>query len=318
MSNKKFFKICIWFCLSLSLIYGTGRLYYRVTGGFTTSNIASNLPYDSRFETLPLEMEEKNLVDSVLSQSFHYLGKGCQSYVFASEDGKYVLKFFKYQRFTPQKWIEFFSFIPKVEEYRISKVEEKRKKLENIFTSWKLAFDELRKETGLIYVHLNKTSDLKKELVIYDKMGIKHQLPIDNYEFLIQKKANMLTETIEDHMSQGSQEKAKALLDNLYQTILSEYARGLGDNDHALMQNTGVLDGMPIHIDVGQFMKKESYKDIATQQQEIFNKSYKFRIWLRKRYPELSQYVDEKLYSFIGPKMDELKPQLKNMGFDEL
>jgi hypothetical protein len=318
MRNKIFFKVCIRLCLLSAIVYGGGRLYYQITAGFTTGNIASELPYDSRFETKALAQDEKNLVDSILSQPFHYLGKGCQSYVFASEDGKYVLKFFKYQRFTPQKWIEYFSFIPQVEEYRLSKVEEKKKKLENIFTSWKLAFDELQKETGLIFVHLNKTSNLKKELVIYDKMGMKHDLPIDNYEFLIQKRANMLTETIDEHMAKGQEKKAKALLDNLYSTILSEYERGVGDNDHALMQNTGVLDGMPIHIDVGQFMRKESYKDISIQQQEIFNKSYKFRMWLKKRYPDLSSYVDEKLYSFIGPKMDELKPQLKNMGFDEL
>jgi len=302
----------------MAIIYGAGRVYYRVTAGFTTGNITSSLPFDPRFETKPLNGVEKILVDSILSQEFHYLGKGCQSYVFASEDGKYVLKFFKYQRFTPQEWLKLFSFIPAVEEHRLKKIEEKKAKLENIFTSWKIAFDELKPETGLVLVHLNKTKDLNRELVIFDKMGFKTVLPIDDYEFLIQKRALMLTDVIDQQMKGGEIDQAKLLIDNLFSTILSEYNRGLGDNDHALMQNTGVLDGKPIHIDVGQFVKNEDFKEFDTQAQETFSKTYKYRIWLKKQHPKLSVYLEEKLRAFMGPKMDTLKPQLKNMAADEL
>lgn len=240
MKKYKLFKIIIWCCLTLSLLYGAGRLYYYVTAGFTISNISSELPYDKRFETKSLTQEEKAEVELALSQNFHYLGKGCQSYVFLSDDGNYVIKFFKYQRFTPQKWLNLFSFIPFVNEYRLGKIEQKRKKLEDIFTSWKLAFDELQRETGLVFVHLNKTNDLNKDLVLFDKMGLSHVLPIDNYEFLIQKRAFMLTDALSDQMESRHIDLAKGLLDNLFNTLLSEYNRGLGDNDHALMQNTGV------------------------------------------------------------------------------
>lgn len=318
MSKNKFLKICICLFLSIAMIYGAGRVYFRVTAGFTTSNIASQLPYDSRFDTKPLSREENNLVDSILSQPFRYLGKGCQSYVFASEDGKYVLKFFKYQRFTPQAWLNLFSFIPAVDKYRLEKIEEKKQKLENIFTSWKLAHDELKSETGLIYVHLNKTKNLNKELVIFDKMGFKSVLPIDNYEFLIQKRASMLTEVIDEQMKTEKLADAKLLIDNLFNTIISEYNRGLGDNDHALMQNTGVLEGMPIHIDVGQFVRNENFKDFDSQAQETFSKTYRFRLWLKNKYPDLSIYLDQKLRTFMGSKMDTLKPNLKNMNFEDI
>lgn len=314
----KFFKIIICCCLTLSLLYGAGRFYYFVTAGFTISNISSELAFDERFETKLLTEEAKKEVDLALSQSYHYLGKGCQSYVFLSEDGSFVIKFFKYQRFTPQKWLDYFSFIPTIEQYRLRKIEEKKRKLENIFTSWKLAFDELQPETGLVYVHLNKTTNLNKNLTIFDKMGIQHVLPIDHYEFLIQKRASMLTDHLSEKMESGQIDLAKGLLDQLFSTLLSEYRRGLGDNDHALMQNTGVLEGMPIHIDVGQFVKKETFKDLKVQQQELFNKTYKFRIWLKKRYPDLALYLDDKLLKVIGPEISTLKPQLKNMACDEL
>ena len=83
-------------------LYGLGRLYYAVTDGFTIENITSSLPFDESLETRPLNEEEKTLVDLILDQKFTYLGKGCQSYVFLSEDQQYVLKFFKYQRYKPQ------------------------------------------------------------------------------------------------------------------------------------------------------------------------------------------------------------------------
>src|ERR1700704_4131205 len=87
-------------------IYGAGRLYYQVTGGFTEGNIFYDLPFDPRFE---MKSKETVNLDFLLSKKFHYLGKGCQSYVFEREGGEYVIKFFKYQRFRPQEWLKLFS-----------------------------------------------------------------------------------------------------------------------------------------------------------------------------------------------------------------
>lgn len=317
MLTKAFQKFLIGTFLCLIIIYGAGRLYYQVTGGFTESNITSNLTSQPRWEIDPLTDGQKAELDEAFAQDFHYLGKGCQSYVFASDDGKYVLKFFKYQRFRPQAWLDYFAFIPSLDKYRLTKIEQKSKKLENIFTSWKIAYDELQNETGILYIHLNKSCDLNKKLVIYDKMGLPHTLDLDEYEFMLQKRAHMLTATIDIYMEQQKPEKAKGLIDQLVQMVLSEYQRGVGDNDHALMQNTGVLDGMPVHIDVGQFVRNEGFKEPACYKQELFNKTYKFRIWLKKHHPEIAVYLDQQLYSIIGEQMSQLRPQLKNMACDE-
>jgi len=315
MENRKkaYLKYCVYLALLVALVYGAGRLYFRVTGGFTEGNIKSELPYDERWVMPPLPAEQKALVNSILSQDFHYLGKGCQSYVFLSADKKYVIKFIKYQRFRPQQWINYFSFIPAVEKYQVNKTQEKRQKLDNLLAAWKLSYEHLKPETGLVYVHLNKSQDLNKNLVIYDKLGLQHTLDLDQHEFLVQKRADMLTKTITTYVDNGQVELATSLVDRLIQMILSEYARGFGDNDHALMQNTGVLDGEPIHIDVGQFVQKESFKEPKVYHQELFSKTFKFRSWLNKHYPILEQHLNEELTEIIGPAMKTLKPQLKNM-----
>lgn len=304
-------KIVVWIALSILLLYGLGRLYYKVTGGFMVGNISYELPYDPRFDTHSLSLIEKEQIGKILEQNFYYLGKGCQSYVFASEDGQYVIKFFKYQRFRPQFWLNYLTFIPGVDSYLLQKVEKKRQKLESVFTSWKIAYEHLQKETGVVFIHLNKSSHLKAPLHIYDKMGFLHVLSSDNFEFLIQKKAKMICANLKEMRSKGKLEERRKIIDNLLNMFVDEYRRGFADNDHALMQNTGVLNGYPIHIDVGQFVTNKKVQNPEIYHQEIFNKTWKFRKWLEKEDPELATYLVSRLKDILGEKeFASFKPRL--------
>ena len=124
---KKYLKVLMYISLTILLTYGAGRLYYRVTAGFTIGNITSDFTHRKEWEIDPISNDEKNQLKKIFSQKFRYLGKGCQSYVFASDDGAYVLKFVKYQRFRPQVWLDYFEFIPVVNRYRLFKIEKKNK-----------------------------------------------------------------------------------------------------------------------------------------------------------------------------------------------
>lgn len=288
--------------------YGVGRLYYRLTDGFLVSNITSSNTYDARWETRPLTLEESELVQHILHQEFRYLGKGCQSYVFASQDGNYVLKFFKYQRLRPKYWLNLLSFIPWIQDYRQRKILSKDRKRAVFFQSWKVAFDLIPETTGVVFVHLNPSENLNTELKIYDKMGFEHVLNMNHLEFMIQKRATMLRDVINDHMKKGQLAQAESLLETFIQRILANYQKGIADNDHALMQNSGVYEGMPIHIDVGQFVFDESVKDPKFYTQELFTKTYKFRLWLKKNHPELAEHFDLYLKRVMGDKFLEMKP----------
>jgi hypothetical protein len=307
---RKYIKIALWVLCVVCVLYGMSRLYYRVTGGFTEGNITYNLAYDPRWD---VHQSTQQIVDNdqIFSQPFYYLGKGCQSYVFQSADEQYVLKFFKYQRFRPQEWLSWFSFIPPLESYRQDKIQKKKQKLENVFISWKIAYEELPKETGVVYVHLNKTDHLKRSLTLYDKMGLEHKLDLDRYEFLVQRKATLLAPTLDEMMSQGKETESKLLIDRLISLLLDEFERGYADNDHALMQNTGVLDGFPIHIDVGQFVRNSRVKRPEVWHQELFNKMWKFSKWLEKTHPSLAIYLEGILKEKIGENaFASLRPRL--------
>jgi len=290
------------------ILYGANLLYFELTGGFRISNITSDFAYNPRWETRPLSAEEKQTVRTLLNQKFTYLGKGCQAYVFSSADGNYVLKFFKYQRYRIKPWVDFFAFIPFVEKHRQERLAHKKAKLERFFSGWEVAFDDLQQETGLVYVHLNKASDLNQHVTIVDKLGFEHSVDIDQMEFLIQRKAVMFTDEINRLMQSGQESEAKALILSFIDQLLSEYNRGLVDSDHAIMQNTGVIDGKPIHIDVGQFTRDPQMKNPAIYKQDLFNKTYKFRIWLKEKHPSLGAFVEEHVEAIIGPEMWKMKP----------
>jgi hypothetical protein len=306
-------KKSVWRLLILSLIalslYGLGRLYYRVTGGFMVSNITSDFPFQSQWEVRPLSVNEQQEFAKALDQPYYYLGKGCQSYVFVSEDDQYVIKFFKYQRYRLLPWLAYFPPLPAIVKYRQEKMDKKWKKLDGFVKSWKIAFENLKDETGLIFVHLNKTTDLQRQVTLYDKIGQKHLIILDQMEFCVQHRARMLCDTLLAYKDNGNLIEAKQLIRQLLNTILSEYSRGLADNDHALMQNTGIAQGMPVHIDVGQFVFNEAVKQPAIFHQELFTKTYKFKLWLRDYYPELGEYLEQELHQIIGPIYSTMQPK---------
>ncbi len=207
-----------------------------------------------------------------------------------------------------QPWLLYFPPLPAIVKYRQEKIEKKWNKLDGFVKSWKVAFENLKDETGLIFVHLNKTDDLHKKLTIFDKLGVEHQIDADQTEFCIQYRAEMLCDLLLEFKQNNDLKGAQALIDRLLGLIISEYARGLADNDHALMQNTGVVNGNPIHIDVGQFVISEEAKEPVFYHQELVTKTYKFKHWLFENYPELGTYLDQRLHEAIGPDYIVMHP----------
>lgn len=312
MRTIKYLILCT---LLITAFYGAGRLYYRVTGGFTVSNITyPEIAYDARWETTPLTADEKHEVRRALSQDYYYLGKGCQSYVFVSEDAKTVIKFPKYQRFRPQEWVSLFSWVPGIPQYQKERAAFRRGQMEKMFRGWVLGYEDLKSESGVMYVHMNKAPGLPQSLVLHDKMGYTHTINPEQFEFLLQKRAVMLDKTIE----QCSTDEGETLIDRILAMIVSEYYRGLADNDHALVQNTGIVDGRPIHIDVGQFIRNRGVMTPEKHGKELFNKTFRMREWLEEEYPQLAEHLKSRLVTILGVDYYYFPPYVYRPHFGKL
>lgn len=303
-------RIFLLFLLILSL-YGGGRLFFYLTGGFGLVHITSDFAYQPQWEVRPLLSSEEKEFRTAIQQPYYYLSKGCQSYVFLSQDEKYVIKFFKYQRYRLQPWLVNFPPLPAIVKFRKEKSEMKWKKLDGFVQSWKVAFEHLKDETGLVAVHLNKTQNIAQSLILYDKMGKKHEIDLDQMEFCIQRRGQLLCDALLGYKIQGNFAEAKQLIRQLLNLIVSEYSRGLADNDHALMQNTGVFDGKPFHIDVGQFIFNEEVKQPSVFHQELFTKTFKFKFWLNENYPPLGEFLDSELQQIIGSQYTGMQPKFR-------
>lgn len=277
----KTFKALIVVSVLLLMIWGGGRLYFSLTDGFTVSNIRSDLTFNADWEA---NFDEQN----ILNQPYTYLGKGCQFYTLISADGKYVLKFFKHKHLRNPRWITFFTWIG-FDSYSRDRVQKKANKVNALFSSCKLAFDELQQETGLVAIHLNKTEDrIKTKTKIIDKMGFTHTLDLNEFEFIVQRAALPVKGTIDRWMSSGDEGKAKIALGNLGQVIVTRNQKGIADKDPAFIQNMGLLeDGSAFIIDVGQLVKEKGNDGYT----DLNERMATFLPWLSENYPSLTQDI---------------------------
>ena len=102
---RKYFKKIIVLCLFLLLGFLTAKFCHRATDGFAVVNVYAPKGDHSKWDT-PLSSEIKAEIDPILSGCFTYFSCGSQSYVFLSEDGKTVLKLFKFQHLRIPPWLE--------------------------------------------------------------------------------------------------------------------------------------------------------------------------------------------------------------------
>ncbi len=253
--------------LSIPLFFGLERFAHAKTDGFAIVNIASPLLPNSKWD-----VDNPPGWEKILQQEYSYLACGAQNYVFASADGKYVIKFFKHQhmRIPP--------LLKKLGAYSQAKKEKKRTVQEETFASMKIAFDFLRDETALVALHLNKSKNLPKPLCLIDKIGIKHHINPNDFEFVVQKRGELAFEKMEKWRLAGKKEKVEGALAEMIAYSKKRIACGIFDKDPDFATNFGIIDGKIVQIDIGRF---------SMQKEEDLNELYRITRPLEKKYGKI-------------------------------
>ena len=239
--------ILLIFCCPLQLV------------GFSISKISSHLTYNEAWK-----VEEPEGMEAIFSQPFSYLKAGSQSYAFVSQDGKYVIKFFRMSHFSPCLR-DFF---------RPKRAAKKRQNLNAIFGAYKLAFESMREDTGLVYLHLNKTSHLQKKLTVSDQKGKLCFIDLDKTEFVIQEKAELIFSYLKDKdpaMFDAAVSKVLQLIDRRSEKHIFDY-------DYGVSNNFGFVGDRPIQIDIGRIyqadLSGQEEKARILQRINVFRKSH--------------------------------------------
>lgn len=262
------------------------RFCRKKLSSFKVCHITSNLAHRPEWEIPQPSPEELSSLKKILEQPYSYLARGVQAFVFASEDGQYVIKLFRHNNMRPP------FFYPKLPfEWAQRRVDKYAKKLNYDFESYKLAYDKMRKETGLVFIHLNKTSYFNQNLDLVDKIGIHHPIPLDNTTFLIQKRATGLYSALDQMIEENRLNDAKKTLLNLLRLLAFRSQQGFHDKDPNLWTNFGVIETDPIQIDVGRFRKKVRKLD----KDELLRITHHLRETLKNKCPELSSYLKNEI-----------------------
>jgi hypothetical protein len=198
-------------------------------------------------------------LDAILNQRFSYLASGGQAWVFVSEDGNYVLKFFKRHK--------------------------RRQKIKEDMASCKLAYDKLKEESGLIYLHLAPSCE--KIAAVVDKLHLPHRIDLGKTAFLIQKRAAPLYDTLRSFMEKGDMERAKAALADIRRLIYARAQKGIKDEDARLHCNLGLIGTEAILLDVGRLRDAPARKENAAK--DFHQSTAKLHLWLKENYPELCE-----------------------------
>jgi hypothetical protein len=234
--------------------------FKKITCGFRIAKMHLDFPYRSEWETEVVPSLEK-----ILNQRFYFLGKGAQSYVFEDKAGQYVIKLFRYDQ-------------PMLEE-----------KIVRLFNACKIAYDELKEETGLIYIHLNQTSLQLPILHFQDAIGRYYKIPLDKYRFAVQKKAKAFRETLQ--MARGNAPIMQKRIDQFLTLLLARTRKGILNSDPNLSRNFGFLEDRAIEFDFGNYL----YDPKLNKEAEMRRFTSRLKIWLQKQAPEWVFYLDEEM-----------------------
>jgi hypothetical protein len=290
----------------LAIFFAIALFCHSQTAGFSLDKIAFPPSIDQIFslktEAAKRNEEGEREIVKVLDQPFFFLGKGRTAYAFVSQDGLYVVKFVRYNHLRPPFW---FKWLPSLFNPYKERVEnELKQKLERNFCGHILGFENLQKETQLLYLHLNPTAHLNKKLFLFDKIGNRHEVNLDHLAFVVQRKVGLICEELSYFMKEGHPELAKESLDHLLQMVIERQQKGIFDRDPNVHLNYGLNGTTPVLIDTGGLLTyhdyfllkpRSSHSRRGSGREEIYSKTVKFRRWLSKKYPEINIYFEEKI-----------------------
>lgn len=287
MSKRNFFFTCATAVLTLFLITSVVYIVHlkEKVKKFSSPSLlfsakrieAENL---SKVDVPDVMSRDLNKFCFILCQNtFTWQRKGQNVFIFSSKDDKYMLKFL------PAK-------------VRADNV----KAFQAVLDSVQLSYDNLREETGLEFLHLNKTTKAVRGISLIDFYGNQLRVCGDFTRFVVQKKAKLLQPFFKELMDQGNIIEAKRRVDQIMELILSLARKKISDGEDDLILNDclGFTEKRAIYLDTWHFFKVPDI-DVKKRMQYEFKVRLKpFEKWLGRTYPELGQYYQEKKESIMS------------------
>ncbi len=188
-------------------------------------------------------------IKEILSQPFTYLDRGAQSFVFASQDGKYALKLFFFEHNS-----------------------EKASALRMSCKAAMLAAE----ETALVYLHFGPSSKPIGKIKLCGPAWHRVTIKGSDYCFALQRMATPLKEAILRAYLNKDRDAFLKKVDALFTLLHRRVNKGIHNSDGSLFSNFGFLeDGQAIEIDFGHYRfdskwsEEEKIREIARYKKRL-------------------------------------------------
>ncbi len=217
-------------------------------------------------------LELDGLSFQALDQRYIYKTKGRQSYVFFSEDNRFVLKI-------PRK-----DKLCKPKLSTIGQIEQSEK---SVMPSLRRTRERLMDETGGLCIHLGeKIREIPSGFRLCDRMGRPFKISLDSVVFVLQRKM----EYLESAIRRSSFSDAQELLSGFLELIERETKKGLICKDFSGPQRNFGCEGKKVfRIDIGTYYPFDaafSWNDISDPMLR----------WLKKENnPDLCQWFQDEI-----------------------
>ena len=292
--KPKIIFLCL-FVLFIAAIARTDRVFFKRNSSFSVRFLFSNLPNSPEWDLPEPTANELDQLDTALQQKFHYLGKGAHCYAFVSADEKYVIKFHRFA-----SHMRIFSWVNHPFSYRLNERRKKikeynLKKLRYNWQNYKNSYLDLKDEAGLIFLHINKSHNLRRTVTLVDKTHAEYRIPLDEVTFILQHKANLIYPTLDQLTAEKRIDEGKQIVSSIVQLIATCCQKGYVDEDPVLRKNYGLLGTRAIHIDIGDLIQEEGIGTRDSMIPHVKEMTESLRKRLESTYPELLPHYYEEI-----------------------
>ncbi|MCX6989720.1 MAG: hypothetical protein NTX49_01450 [Chlamydiae bacterium] len=283
--------LCLLLGGSFSLL---DRHFTRNNKGFCVWQIYSHQPQNTSWDERGSSSLTTQELQEVFSQGFSYLGHGHQSLAFESNDGQFVLKFY---RFPGEMRVNGWIVRP------ITRFKNKRRAIqkydENKFIQTKLShalsYDCFKEESALLSIHLEKSLNCPYVVTLTDHLHAQYTVPLKDTCFILQKKGELFFPTLDKLFKEERIPELKEMIHNVLTFIVQRSLKGLKDDDAVLQKNYGLLGTKLFQLDTGRLKKNLSLMKLSAAKEEARIIVEPLRNRLQALSPELLQYYNDTL-----------------------
>jgi len=292
MNKNKIILYTLLLVSSLILFQG----YVAFTGDFRTSTITYDWPQRHQWSLPETSSDAHENIQGILNQNFSYLGQGNQTYAFISDDGKHVLKFFKFGHLKPKEWLKWIPDIGPIKQMKKNTRDSQENKLQRIFQGHWIALTHNKENCGLITAQLDPSSKYDQSVEVRDRIGVIRTINLNTTVFALQEKALVARELFNKYLMQNDLKQTELLIDKIFELYRNEYSRCVYDRDHNVIDNVGFSKGKAIHIDVGKLRYDVKIQNKDNYLPDVKDKVVKrISTWVNRYYPQHSRHIDEYL-----------------------